>query len=351
MRQFLCITVLAVCCVMCFCQDVSDTPTKVTCIDAPAARDKPAMPLRNRYHKHDTTNDVPAGGRKKRAVTCGAQPLMTSVQANEAVYSHNLFRSKEPSSNMLSMVWSNEMAAVAQAWANTCTWEHGMLYDCSGNIVGQNLYIESSTGGQFPYFNMTAASAAWAFERNYWNFATQTCNSGKVCGHWTQLVWGRTEFVGCAYKNCPTIKVGAATWTNALVVVCDYTIAGNVIGDPMYLTGTACSKCDSDALGHGYKCANNLCVQCTPSTDSTCKCGTPLSCLNGGTWSNAKCACVCPKAFYGNTCERPCSCEDQDPDNCAYWAEFCPIPEYSDFMYDNCVKTCKFNCVLPTSCY
>jgi len=294
---------------------------------------------------------VPPGchGRSKRAATCGVQTTLRAVEAQESVLAHNLFRSKETSTNMLSMVWSDEMAAVAQAWANSCKWEHGMIYDCSGNRVGQNLFVEASIGG-YPAKNMTRTIEAWSGEKKDYNPTTRTCATGAQCGHYTQVVAARSLEVGCAAAQCPTMVVSGQTWSNALYIVCDYRSPGNVVGEPLYESGTACSNCDSDGTGAGYKCSNKLCATCTPSTDSTCKCGTPLACEHDGAWSGSSCSCTCPKGFYGTKCEFTCTCTDISPADCADWADYCADADYSEYMNENCKTTCKVPCNLPASC-
>jgi len=324
---------------------VSGKPTdddKKTAVDAP----NPSKPVTNVGQK------VPPGahGRSKRAATCGTQTTLRAVQAQESVVAHNLFRAKETSTNMLHMIWSDEMAAVAQAWANTCTWEHGMLYDCDGNRVGQNLFIEASSGG-YPALNITRVTEAWASEKKDFTFSSGQCASGKMCGHYTQVVAARSREVGCAATQCPKVIVSGQTWTNALMVVCNYRRPGNVVGEQAYTAGTSCSNCDSDATGAGYKCVNKLCSKCSPSTDSTCKCGSPLGCQNGGSWSLTTCACICPKGFYGTKCESPCSCADLE--DCSDWADYCDEYDFQEYMMENCKTTCKDTfgtCILPASC-
>jgi len=288
--------------------------------------------------------------RSKRAATCGTQTTLNAAQATESVYSHNIFRAKERSCNGKTLTWSDEMAAVAQAWANTCTWDHGMLYDCSGNRLGQNLYVESSAGG-YPGLNLTGVAYAWWNEKQYYTFSSGACASGQICGHYTQLVWANSMQVGCAYKNCPTMSVGGSTWNNCLFVVCDYTPPGNVNGQQPYVPGTPCSNCDAANTGAGYKCdSNNLCASCTPNTDSTCKCGTPQTCANGGSWNAGTCSCTCTNKYYGPTCQYACSCADQDPSCGTDYASYCTDPDYSDFMQTNCKTTCKYPCNPPSTC-
>jgi len=333
----ICLILLAAVVVVSVASPTGDKKKQVS-VDAPPARDEN---LKSR-------SPPLSKGREKRAATCGTQTRLHAVEADQVIYAHNLFRGREPAANMLKCEWSDEMAAVAQAWADKCQWEHGMLYDCSGNRVGQNLFVEASVGG-YPAMNLTAVSEAWNNERNDWDFATQTCKSGKICGHWTQLAGARSYQVGCAYAQCPTMNVGGSVWKNALYVVCDYSPPGNVMGQPIYQSGTPCSSCDSEGTGKGYKCGNNLCNTCSPSTDSTCKCGAALTCSNGGSWSSTTCSCQCPKAFYGLKCEHACTCADTSP-NCPYWNDYCGNPDYSDFMMENCKGTCKLPCSLPASC-
>jgi len=289
----------------------------------------------------------PVGGRHRRA-TCGTPTRLPQQQATEIIKAHNTLRAKETSANMIRVQWSDEMAAMAQIWADQCTWGHGMLYDCNNNRIGQNLYLEASNT-DYPVLNMTFVAESWWNEKFDYDFPTGKCVPGKLCGHYTQLVGAKSFEVGCAFTKCPTITVGTEVWKNALMVACDYTPPGNVVGEAVYKLGTTCSFCDSDGTGKGYKCVDNLCTPCSPATDATCKCGTPLTCVNGATWSTSTCSCQCPKGFYGLTCEKACSCADATEDCWAY-VDYCKEPDYSEFMNDNCMKTCGFTCNLPAAC-
>jgi len=299
--------------------------------------------------EHATEIHSDAHGRSKRQ-TCGIATRLTAAQAEESVFIHNIFRGNEPGSNLLQMSWSNELAALAQALASTCTWGHGMLNDCSGNGMGQNLFLVSGSRTN-PPLNMTAAILAWNNERIDYNFAAGACNSGKVCGHWTQVVDSRSTKVGCGAAQCASVSVGPSTTLNNVnIVVCNYSPPGNMAGRPMYLPGTPCSNCDSEQTGAGFKCVNNLCASCTPASDSACTCGTPLNCQNGGIWMGSTCSCSCPNLFYGAKCEKSCVCRDVNADNCNFWIGFCKDPLYADFMTENCLGTCKNLCNPPASC-
>lgn len=76
------------------------------------------------------------------------------------------------------------------------------------------------------------AVALWIKEEQFYDYKTNSCEEGKVCGHYTQVVWRDTKKLGCAVYWCPTEakdrfkKVG--------VFVCQYSPAGNYIGRKPY---------------------------------------------------------------------------------------------------------------------
>jgi hypothetical protein len=310
--------------------------------------------------------------RKKRhgiSFRCESSPIpltptrLTPAQAQEAVFSQNLLRSMEPAADMLALSWSDELAAKAQAWANQCHWGYGMLDDCERwpSRMGQTVFVADSTAGN-TFLNMTQAARYWHNQRSGWNFLTATCNSGYDCCDFTQVVWSRSNEVGCGYAQCPRMAAMNTILNNAIFVVCDYYPPGNMVdlnGNllPVYMSGPACSACDCEVTGArtgaGYKCNNNLCEPCSPSSDVTCRCGSPSqACQNNGVWSNATCSCQCSNEFYGTWCDSPCSCEDQMPRDCPdlRLQGYCLDFDYRDFMITNCRRTCDFPCIRPANC-
>lgn len=100
--------------------------------------------------------------------------IMTSLHAYIILRSFNYLPfkiSSIPSSNLLSSIWYN-----VQYYSGSC----------KGKNIGQNLYV-SSNAGAYPTLNVTSVITAWNNERNDWNFKTATCNTGKICGHWTAV--------------------------------------------------------------------------------------------------------------------------------------------------------------------
>ena len=121
------------------------------------------------------------------------------------------------------LFWSEQLAATAQAWANTCTAGDGTNSQIAHNpnrsvgypfYVGEN--IASSTGTLGP---QTAVNL-WAAEAADYNYATNTCAAGKVCGHYTQVVWADSYRLGCGTAICPNLLYSH-------VLVCNYGPGGN----------------------------------------------------------------------------------------------------------------------------
>src|SRR5262249_12464923 len=76
------------------------------------------------------------------------------------------------------------------------------------------------------------AVASWVAEAKDYDYASNTCAPGKVCGHYTQVVWRATEKLGCAVYTC-------AALTFKSTIVCDYGPGGNTGGKPREQLGGA----------------------------------------------------------------------------------------------------------------
>ena len=62
--------------------------------------------------------------------------------------------------------------------------------------------------------------------------ATNKCAPGKVCGHYTQVVWRNTTHVGCATAICTKNSPFGAQFPTWQLWVCNYTPPGNFVGKP-----------------------------------------------------------------------------------------------------------------------
>lgn len=117
------------------------------------------------------------------------------------------------------LVWSEEMAELASDWArqlkeNNCGFEHR-----PNNKFGENLFM-GTTG----YYTAKDAIDAWGQEKIDYNYNKNKCKAGKMCGHYTQIVWESTKSVGCAKIECNGFDI----W------VCNYDPPGNWVGEKPY---------------------------------------------------------------------------------------------------------------------
>ncbi|XP_036860298.2 peptidase inhibitor 16 isoform X1 [Manis javanica] len=158
---------------------------------------------------------------------------------------HNLYRAQAspPAANMLQMRWDEELAAFAKAYAQQCVWGHNK----ERGRRGENLFAITDEGMDVPL-----AMEEWHHEREHYNLSAATCHRGQMCGHYTQVVWAKTERIGCGSHFCE--KLQGVEETNIQLLVCNYEPPGNVKGQRPYQEGTPCSQCPSD-----YRCHDSLC--------------------------------------------------------------------------------------------
>ena len=116
--------------------------------------------------------------------------------------------------------WSADVAAVAQAYSAQCIWAH------SSSPYGENLY--ATTGGGNPQDVVDA----WVSEVADYDYGSNSCAPGAMCGHYTQVVWADSLVLGCGMTVCNTgSPFGGGSWENW---VCNYDPPGNWVGEKPY---------------------------------------------------------------------------------------------------------------------
>ncbi|XP_006860637.1 PREDICTED: peptidase inhibitor 16 [Chrysochloris asiatica] len=170
---------------------------------------------------------------------------LTEEDKRLIVDAHNSYRAQTnpPAANMLKMMWDEDLAVFAKAYAEHCVWAHNP----NRGWRGENLF--AITGDSM---DVQMAVAEWHRESDYYNFTTGACQSGQMCGHYTQVVWAKTDRVGCDSHLCP--KLQNVEDSNVHFLVCNYVPPGNVIGQKLYEVGPPCSACPL-----GYHCEQSLC--------------------------------------------------------------------------------------------
>jgi pathogenesis-related protein 1 len=175
-----------------------------------------------------STGDTSAGG--SSTVNCtGTAGSATCPEGVSSmcgmVAAHNAVRAAvtDASTPLPPLVWDCTLAAFAQAYASTCPANHNPNRTVEGQTAGENMAFFSNSALQSP----SAVVKLWADEKQYYTVSTNSCASGQVCGHYTQLVWRKTTAVGCG------VATGCSgSWSQ--IWVCDYLPAGNYVGQAPY---------------------------------------------------------------------------------------------------------------------
>jgi hypothetical protein len=134
---------------------------------------------------------------------------------------HNQVRATIP---VPPLTWDPALAATAASYATQCMFEHS---NTPG--VGENLAAFAPPG------NRTAEAPVdgWADEKADYDYASNSCAPGTICGHYTQMVWKTSLRLGCAVQACSQ----GSPFTNAPnweLWVCQYSPPGNVVGRKPY---------------------------------------------------------------------------------------------------------------------
>ncbi|KAL1421816.1 hypothetical protein MTO96_022736 [Rhipicephalus appendiculatus] len=149
------------------------------------------------------------------------------------------------------LLWDDEMADVAQALSSLCVPPGGRLdhdkaadrFTTRFNITGQNLGLQFSShpvegpdwkpvvDGWFNEYVDYPPNLVAGFPRN---------PTRKPTGHFTQVIWARSRYVGCGYAYY--IATGTAL-PHMRKYTCNYYEAGNVVTRPVYQSGATCSSC------------------------------------------------------------------------------------------------------------
>ncbi|KID87674.1 putative effector 14 [Metarhizium guizhouense ARSEF 977] len=149
--------------------------------------------------------------------------------ADKMVQIHNECRSKHSSPDLK---WDQNLAISAEKIAKSCKFAHQM--DVDGGGYGQNIAAASSDKNSNPTdFGVNAVGDMW-YKGEVKNYTPKFYLSGPSnvplgdYGHFTQVVWKSTTFVGCATVSC---GAGTVFGMPSLFTVCNYKVPGNVGGE------------------------------------------------------------------------------------------------------------------------
>lgn len=152
---------------------------------------------------------------------------LSTVSIAEALDNHNRFRRLH---GVADLIWRDDLAEAAQKWGDKCVFKH------SDYPYGENLALGHAT--------LSDAIFAWyneikVYDYNYPVYSPET-------GHFTQIVWRNTQYIGCALGSCAD---GVALegnqgmwWGRRRLWVCEYWPPGNYRGQFSYMVPPLLSK-------------------------------------------------------------------------------------------------------------
>ncbi len=162
--------------------------------------------------------------------------------------------------NMNALLWDPALEQVAQLYADSCVFQHnpgrttqfqafqsGATF--SGNVsVGENL-----AWGTGSAFSASDLAQLWIDEASLYDESPISAPQFQDYGHFTQVAWASTRYVGCGIAECISGDGGTVRY-----VVCNYASAGNFLGQRPWTSGAPCSACEGDRS----ICIDGLCHGC-----------------------------------------------------------------------------------------
>jgi pathogenesis-related protein 1 len=152
---------------------------------------------------------------QKRKIATNVYDLSSDRGITQIVDAHNSWRQKL---GLKPLAWSPQLANFAQEWADQ------LLAKDQFEHRSQTRYGENLAAAEGQRLSPTKVVKLWGEEVSAYNYQTNTCKPGEMCGHYTQIVWHNTTEVGCA----------TAKSKNKEVWVCNYNPPGNFRGQKPY---------------------------------------------------------------------------------------------------------------------
>ncbi|XP_059446996.1 pathogenesis-related protein 1-like [Corylus avellana] len=115
------------------------------------------------------------------------------------------------------LTWDDKVAGYARDYANKRIGDCNLVH--SGGPYGENIAWGSAD------LSGTAAVKMWVDEKASYDYNSNSCAAGAVCGHYTQVVWRNSVRLGCAKVRCNS---------GGTFITCNYDPPGNYVGEKPY---------------------------------------------------------------------------------------------------------------------
>ncbi|PSN19200.1 hypothetical protein C7271_08540 [filamentous cyanobacterium CCP5] len=164
---------------------------------------------------------------QRQGLTDNVYDLSTQAGIAQILAAHNQARQAV---GVPDLAWSGRLATSAQTWADRLLaenrFEHSPPSLRANGWIGENLATRRSSAPGGSLFTPRRAVQGWVDERADYDYASNSCTPGKMCGHYRQMVWSTTTEVGCG--------VARDGHDRREVWVCHYSPAGNIVGRRPY---------------------------------------------------------------------------------------------------------------------
>ncbi len=158
-----------------------------------------------------SSNIISLAEAQRRGIARKAYDVSDRGWTSQMLNAHNAWRRRH---NVPALKWSPKLAACAQQWAENLARSNSFRHRTDGRY-GENL---ATASGQ--HLTPDRVVGMWGNEAQYYDYRSNSCMSGEMCGHFTQLVWRGTKEVGCGMSRNDQREV----W------VCNYNPPGNIVG-------------------------------------------------------------------------------------------------------------------------
>ncbi|XP_014208149.1 venom allergen 3-like [Copidosoma floridanum] len=176
-------------------------------------------------------------GDEKKAIVELHNELRRKVASGQEIRGNPGPQRKLQNGKMANLKWDEEIAKIAQHWADQCQIKHDACRNTPKDYVGQNIGYKGTTMDiKNSVILIKELVKKWYDE--VVNFDGRTSKfvsgkqNGKTVGHYTQIVWAETTRIGCGAVKYKTVYKNMGM--NNLLLVCNYAPGGNIVGSLIY---------------------------------------------------------------------------------------------------------------------
>jgi len=215
------------------------------------------------------------------------------------------FPNEAPASCIPHLVWDDWLAWHAQSYSDSCPAGHSHHAYQDGSSMGENLAWSYGVGDP-----IDTANRGWYEEYHDYHYEPVR-RSDAVVGHYTQMMWARTVYVGCGWRDDCT---SGWTTTKHNMITCNYWPAGNYVGQRPWT-----ARNSGDPLP--------TCPAPEPDPPASPQCTSGFCCdLKTFTFRPSTFKCTNKKSVQGNCTGDSATCpgddvpeDDSAPKSCGSW--------------------------------